>query len=157
MRQLCTYNTTMISVSVKNTKFSQRLALIRKAANDCEAELRTAAIVAITSIKARVQKEGVGLHDTNMKTYSPRYEDWKRKEKLVWRYRDLTVSKAMINDIRITDSKPKQVTVSFGSEEQKEKAGWNQELAPWFGLSGKDRRAANAVLQNSLLEKIKKL
>jgi|32_taG_2_1085360.scaffolds.fasta_scaffold00553_7 hypothetical protein len=114
----------------------------------------------VAAIKTRT-RAGRGIDDNKMKTpsktpneqgtYSKAYSD-KRADRRV-DIRDLTWTGAMVQGVildRIETTQTGARAVITVTNDQKEKAAFNQVMSPWFGISPQDEQAILAVAEAEL-------
>ena len=112
------------------------------------------------SIKLRT-RAGKGVDDQKMKTkssdpneqgtYSKRYSKVREKRRVD--IRDLTFTGAMIKSVvvdRLETTATGASAVITVTNDQKEKAAYNQAMSPWFGISPQDEQAILAVVEAEL-------
>jgi len=84
-------------------------------------------------------------------TYSKRYSKVREKRRVD--IRDLTFTGAMIKSVvvdRLETTATGASAVITVTNDQKEKAAYNQAMSPWFGISPQDEQAILAVVEAEL-------
>jgi len=118
--------------------------------------------VGAASIKLRT-KAGVGVDDQKMKTpskspnsartYAKSYGKRRDKQGRRVDIRDLTITGQMVKSVlldRVEATPTGAQGVITVTNDQKEKAAYNQALTPWFGLSPADEQAIAAAVEAEL-------
>lgn len=97
--------------------------------------------VQIANMRRRAQR-GLGVDDRKMKKYSPAYAKKKKKAGRRTNIRDLTWTGQMMRAIRATPVTQSggtfSVSIKFSDQANAQKAQWNQNISPFFGISPND-------------------
>ena len=105
---------------------------------------------AIQTITERVA-QAKGLNDTRMKKLTPPYAKRKSKQGAP-PIRNLMLSGAMLGSLNVIEATDQRAVIGFTRQSEAKKAGYNQAIEPWFGLSKKDQRILQEFI-NRLLKK----
>ena len=107
-----------------------------------EGMVRAIATVQISNIRNRLEK-GIGLNDGPLPEYTGSYKKRREDRGRQTRTRDLLFTGRMIRSITILSVRKAGsayvATIGFASPSESLKAAGNQALAPWFGISNRDR------------------
>lgn len=113
-------------------------------------EMATAQIVLIQ----RRAEQGIGLEDAPMPAYSAAYARQKAKSGRSVSERNLSWSGSMLRAVvleRVEETPTgHRAVLSFATQAQAEIAGYNQERAPWFGVSPSDAKTLEKIAQRRL-------
>lgn len=119
-------------------------------AHEALAEMATTQIVLIQ----RRAEKGIGLDDAPMPAYSAAYARIKAKAGRSVSERNLTWSGSMLRAIVVDqvgrDERGFFAEIKFATQAQAEIAGYNQERAPWFGVSPSDAKTLEKIAQRRL-------
>lgn len=121
-------------------------------AHEALAEMAT---TQIALIQLRAEK-GIGLDDAPMPAYSAAYARIKSKAGRSVSERNLTWSGSMLRAIVVDqvgrDERGFFAEIKFATQQQAQLAAYNQERAPWFGVSPNDQKTLTRVALRRLEE-----
>lgn len=142
-----------LDVEFDASQFAELGDRLEKAAREVLAEMAQAQLV---NIRLRVDA-GKGLDDQQMPGYAKSTREDRQKRGRQVARRDLQDSGSMLNamiveSIVATDT-GLEATLGFATREDAAKAAYNQERAPWFGVSPDDEQLLMALADQRLKEK----
>lgn len=109
----------------------------------------------IANIQIRLTK-GIGLDDAPMAPYSPAYAKKRERIGMESQIRTLNFTGSMQRSLSIRSAQKIGseivVEVGFANPSDQEKAAYNQQRTPWFGVSPQDEAALRRVVELRLAE-----